>query len=72
MAIDMRMNRSVLNKKSFKMLELSFSTKSDWGSCIVSVSLTVYNKIEALICSMKFLSPEVACYLCKSAIWPCM
>ena len=29
-------------------------------------------KIGALIHSMKFLSPEVALYLHKSTIWPCM
>ena len=29
-------------------------------------------KIGALICSMKFLSPEVVLYLYKSTIRPCM
>ena len=28
--------------------------------------------MRALICSIKFLSPEVALYLYKSTIWPCM
>ena len=33
---------------------------------------TASKKIGALICSMKFLSPEVALYLYKSTIRPCM
>ena len=44
------------------MLGLTFSSKLDWGS----------KKIGALIRSMKFLSPEVALYLYKSTIHPCM
>ena len=38
----------------------------DWGSYIFSMATTASKKIGALICSMKFLSPEVALYLCKS------
>ena len=34
--------------------------------------LKLSKKTGALICSMKFLSPEVALYLYKSTIWPCM
>ena len=72
-AIDVKMNGSVLEQKtSFKMLGLTFFSKLDWGSYIVSIAETASKKIEALICSMKFLSPEVALYLYKSAIWPCM
>ena len=37
-----------------------FSSKLDWGSYIISIAKTAYNKIEALIRSMKFVSPEVA------------
>ena len=67
------MNGSVLEEKSyFKMLELTFSSKLDWGSYITSIAKTASKKIGALIRSMKFLSPEVAMYLHKSTIQPCM
>ena len=59
-------------KTSFKMLGLTFSFKLDWGSYIVSIAKTASKKIGALIRSMKFLSPEVALYLYKSTIRPCM
>ena len=52
------------------MLELTFSSKLDWGSYIISIAKTASKKIGALICSMKFLSPEVAPYLYKSTIRP--
>ena len=72
-AIDVKMDGSVLEKKpSFKMLGLTFSSKLDWGSYIVSTAKTASKKIGALICSMKFLSPEVALDLDKSTIRPCM
>ena len=72
-AIDVKMDESVLEEKiSFKMLGLTFSSKLDWGSYIVSIAKTASKKIGALIRSMKFLSPEVALYLYKSTIWPCM
>ena len=59
-AIDVKMDGSVLEEKtSFKMLGLTFSSKLDWGSYIVSIAKTASKKIEALIRSMKFLSPEV-------------
>ena len=62
-AIDVKMDGSVLEKKlSFKMLGLSFSSKLDWGSYVISVTKTASKKIRALICSVKFLSPEVALY----------
>ena len=38
----------------------------------ISVAKTASKKIGALIRSTKFLSPEVALYLYKSTIWPCM
>ena len=61
-SIDVKMDGSVLEqKKSFKMLGMTFSTKLDWGSCIFSIAKTAYKKIGALIRYMKFLSPEVAC-----------
>ena len=60
------MDGSVLEEKtSFKMLGLTFSSKLDWGSYIVSIAKTASKKIGALIRSMKFLSPEVALYLYK-------
>ena len=71
--IDVKMDRSVLEEKSsFKMLGLTFSSKFDWGSYIVSIAKTVSKKSGALIWSMKFLSPEVVLYLYKSTIRPCM
>ena len=72
-AIKVKMGGSVLEGKlSFKMLGLTFSSKLDWGSYIISIAKTASKKIEALIRSMKFLSPEVALYLYKSTICPCM
>ena len=72
-AIDVKMDGSALEEEtSFKMLGLTFSSKLDWGSYIVSIAKTASKKIEALIRSMKFLSPEVALYLYKSTIRPCM
>ena len=72
-AIDVKMDESVLEEKtSFKMLGLTFSSKLDWGSYIVSIAKTASKKIGALIRSMKCLSPEVALYLYKSTIRPCM
>ena len=68
-AIDVKMDESVLEEKtSFTMLGLTFSSKLDWGSYIVSIAKTAFKKIGALIRSMKFLSPEVAQYLYKSTI----
>ena len=67
------MDESVLEEKSsFKMLGLTFFSKLDWSTYIISIAKTTSKKIEALIRSMKFLSPEVALYLYKSTIHPCM
>ena len=72
-AIDVKMDGSILEEKTyFKMLGLTFSSKLNWGSYIVSIAKTASKKIGALICSMKFLSTEVALYLYKSTIRPCM
>ena len=72
-SIDVKMDGSVLEEKSsFKMLWLTFSSKLDWGSYIISIAKTASKKIGALIRSMKFLSPEVALYLYKSTIHSCM
>ena len=54
------------------MLGLSFSSKLDLGSYIISIAETASEKIGALLRFMKFLSPEVAQYLYKSTIRPCM
>ena len=72
-SIDVKIGGSILEEKSsFNMLGLTFSSKLDWDSYIISIAKTASKKIGALICSMKFLSPEVALYLCKSTIHPCM
>ena len=55
-----------------RYLTLTFSSKLDWCSCIISIAKTASIKITALVHSMRFLLPEVALYLCKSAIQPCM
>ena len=71
-AIYMEMDGSVLEEKSFQMLELTFSSKLDWGPYIISTPKTASKKIGGLIHSMKFVSPEVALYLYQSTIRPCM
>ena len=52
------------------MLGLPSSSNLDWGCYFVSIAKTASKRIEALICSMKFLSPEVTLYLSKSIIQP--
>ena len=65
-AIDVKMDGSVLREKSsFKILGLTFSSKLDWGSHIISITKTASKKIGALIHSIKFLL-----HLFKSNIWP--
>ena len=54
------------------MLGLTFSSKLDCSSYSISIAKTTLKKIGALICSMKFLSPEVALYLYKCTIRSCM
>ena len=54
------------------MLELTFYSKVDWGSYSIFITNTHFKKIGALICSRKFLSPEVALCFFQSNIWPCM
>ena len=66
-AIDVKMDGSVLEEKpSFKMLGLTFSSKMDRGSYIFSIAKTGSQKIGALICFRKFLSPDIVLYLHKS------
>ena len=70
---DVKMDGSVLDEKSsFKMLGLTFSYKLDCDFYIISIAKTASKKIGALVCSIKFLSPEAALYLYKSTICPCM
>ena len=72
-SINVKMDVSALEEKSScKMLGLTFSSKLDWGSYMISIAKTASKKIGALIWAMKFLSPEVALYLYKSTIHPCM
>ena len=66
---DVKMDGFVLEgKSSFKILVLTFSSKLDKGSYIIFIAKTASKKIGVLIHSLKFLSPEVALYLYKSAI----
>ena len=51
---------------------MDFFSKLNWGSYILSIGKTASKKIGALINSMKFHSPEVALYLYKSTIQPCI
>ena len=53
-SIDVKMDGSVLEEKpSFNMLGLTFSSKLDWGSDIISIAKTASKKIGALIrCSV--------------------
>ena len=72
-SIDVKIDGLVLEEKSsFKILELPFSSKVDWGSYIISVAKTASKKIGALFRSIKFLSHEDARYLYKSTVWRCM
>ena len=72
-AIDVKMDRAVLEEKStFKMLGLSFCSKLDWGSYIISIAKTASEKIGALICSTNLRSPEVSLYLYKCNIHSCI
>ena len=62
-SIDVKVGGSILEEKSsFKMLGLTFSSKLDWGSYIISIAKTASKNIEALIRSMKVLSPEVSSF----------
>ena len=64
----MKVDGYVLEERSsFKMLGLTFCSKLNWGFYIIFIA-----KIGAVIRSIKFFSPEVALYLYKSTIHPCM
>ena len=49
-----------------------FSPNLDWHSYVISIAKTASKKTGVLIRSIKFLSPEVALYLNKATIRPCM
>ena len=55
-ANDVNMDVSALEEKSsFMMLGLTFSSKLDWDSYLISIAKTAFKKIGACICSIKFL-----------------
>ena len=54
------------------MLGWTFSSILDWVFYIISIAKSASKKIGVLICSMKYFSPQVAVYLCKCTIWPCI
>ena len=59
-------------KSSFKMLVLTFSSKLDWVSYIISITKIASEKMGSLTRSIEFLSPEIALHLYKSTICSCM
>ena len=68
-AIDVKMDGSVLEEKlPLKMLGLTFSSKLDQSSYIISIDEAASQKIRSLICSMNFPSLEVALYCHKCTI----
>ena len=72
-AIDVKMDGSVLEEKtSFKMLGLTFSSKLDWGSYIVSIAKTAFKKIGALFVLRSFFLLRLLCIsinLPYSLVW---
>ena len=63
-SIDVKMNGFVIEEKSsFKVLGMTFSSKLDWGSYVISIAKTFSKEVVALIGSMQFLPPGVALYL---------
>ena len=59
-------------RKNYLLFLRKNHSKLDWGFYIISIAKSAFKKIGALIRSMKFLFPEVALYLYKSTIHPCM
>ena len=68
------MDGSVFEEKlSFKILGVTFSSKLDWGTYIISIAKTASKKIGAFSMNFNKVSfSKVAVYLYKSTIWPCM
>ena len=54
------------------MLGLNFYSKVDWSSCIISITKTASKEVVAVICYMKFFSPEFTLYPYKSSMQSCM
>ena len=68
-ASDVKINGSVLEERPFfKILQLTFFSKLDWGCYIIFIVKTVSKEIGSLICSMKFLSSEFVLYFYKYTI----
>ena len=67
------MDGSVFEEKlSFKILGVTFSSKLDWGTYIISIAKTASKKIGAFSMNFNKVSfSEVAVYLYKSTIHPC-
>ena len=63
-----KMDGSVRKKSSFKILALTFSSKLDWGSYMISFAKTASKKIRPLIRSMKFFFLRLVHF----SIQPCM
>ena len=67
------MDKTVLEEKSwFHLWGLSFTSKLDWDSYIISIVKGAFKKTGASLHSVKFLSPELVFYLYKSTIRPCI
>ena len=61
-AISVKMDGLLFEEKpSFKVLRLTFSSKLDWGSYIISIAKTASKKIGALICSRSFFLLRLLC-----------
>ena len=54
------------------MLWLTFYSKLDWASYIMSAAKITSKKIRALILSMRFFYPEVGLHLFKPTKRPCV
>ena len=62
-----------LRKKSyFKILGLPFSSKLDWSCSVISIVKQPPRKFESWFVLWIFFPYEIALYLYKSTIWPCM
>ena len=69
--IDVNMGGFVLGEKSsFRMLGLTFSSKLNSGSYIISIAKAASKKIGALICFMKFFLQRLLCIsiICHTAL----
>lgn len=58
---------SLMEKYLLWCYEYHILTKLDWGSYIVVIVWVTFERVGALIHSTKFLSPNVALYLCNLA-----